>query len=287
MLRPARLATLCSLVFALSCAADEPPPLIPPPGADRAPASSDDDDFDDDFEDEVVEIPTVDGDATVQALVRLGHTDNHVMDHLRHLTEDIGPRLTGSHALMDAERWCLGELTSWGLEARLERWGELAVGFDRGPWSGGMVSPERIDYDFITPAWTPGVLDAVPGPAVRYPKSVKDAKARRKSLEGAWVVQPRELDLPRKTREAIAAVLEDAGAAGVVRADRDEEGKLVHTWGRPGIDWEALPGLVTVVLRNDHHADLLGRLGGETPVQLAFSIDNRFFRGPVPQHNVV
>ncbi len=291
MSRHSRLAvvSLGLSLLALSCATKEAPSLIPPPGADSASvagAHDDDDDFDLD-EPEPVQIPTVDGDATVQAIVNLGHTDNHVTDHLRHLTETIGPRLTGSHALMDAERWCADQLSSWGLVSRLERWGEMPVGFDRGPWSGGMVAPERVDYDFITPAWTPGVLDPTPGPAVAYPRSVKQAKARRSEFEGAWVVRPRGLDLPRKTITAINDALAQAGAAGIVRADRDEQGKLVHTFGRPKIEWGQLPDLVTVILRNDQHADLLARLQADTAVQLSFTIDNRFFRGPVPQHNVV
>lgn len=272
-------------VLLAGCHGEAPPPSVPPPAA-AAPllVDADADDLDDADD---VEIPSVDGDATVQAIVALGHTDNRVMDHLRHLTEEIGPRLTGSHQLMQAERWCAEQLSSWGMSGRLERWGELPVGFDRGPWSGGMVAPETIAYDFTTPAWTPGLFESVPGPAVLYPRSVAEAKKRRASLAGAWVVRSRDLDLSRDVIEKIDAVLTDAGIAGIVRSDRDSEGKLVHTGGRSKVDWDALPDHVTVILRSDQHADLVARLDRKEEVKLAFSIDNRFFRGPVPQHNVV
>jgi hypothetical protein len=274
-----------SLLFA-SCHADTGP-LIPPPAAD-APAAALDDEADAlaDAEAGAPAIPIVEGDAVVQAIVRLGHTDNHVMDHARHLTEQVGPRLTGSHRLMEAERWCRDELARFGLDARLERWGEVPVGFDRGPWSGGMVAPERIDYEFVTPAWTPGRFEAEPAPAVLYPatEAAAKAQARKQALLGAWLVQPPSL--PRATREAIDEALEPAGIAGIVRAAHDE-GKLVHTSGRSDIAWGDLPDHVSIVLRADQHADLLARVRAGTRVELAFSIDNRFFHGPVPQHNVV
>ncbi len=277
---------LALMLLLPACAREEAPPLIPPPAA-SAPMVTDheeDDDFGD-FDD--VEIPEVEGDPTVRAIVQLGHTDNHVMDHVRHLTEEIGPRLTGSHRLMEAERWCRDELAGWGLEARLERWGEIAVGFDRGPWSGGMVKPERVDYEFITPSWTPGILEATPAPAVVYPQSLAEAKKRRAQLKGAWVVRPDTLDLPKKVRTAIDQFLEGAEIAGTIRADRDRSGTLVHTTGRSKREWDDIPNHVSIVLRGDQHADLVQRLADEEAVELAFSIDNRFFRGPVPQHNVV
>lgn len=285
MLRRPRLALVLPLLLP-SCHTDTSPLSIPPLTADTPATTVDADDEDDALDDDARSIPAVEGDATVQAIVRLGHTDNHVMDHVRHLTEQIGPRLTGSHALMEAERWCRDQLAGWGLQARLERWGTIPVGFDRGPWSGGMVEPERIAYDFVTPAWTPGVLEAEPAPAVLQPATVAEAKERRKELAGAWVVQPSPPP-PAATRKKIDAVLEQAGIAGIVRADRDETGTLVHTSGRPDVEWGELSDRVTVMLRHDQHADLLARLRAGTPVRLAFSIDNRFFRGPVPQHNVV
>jgi carboxypeptidase Q len=286
-LRPTLASPLLLVLLLASCRADTIP-LIPPPAADGPIADvGDDDELDDEADGEAPAIPKVDGDAVVQAVVRLGHTDNHVMDHLRHLTEKIGPRLTGSHQLMEAERWCRDELARFGLQARLERWGEVPVGFDRGPWSGGMVEPEKLAYEFVTPAWTPGVLEAEPGPAVLYPATVAEAKARvkAKALAGAWLVQPPSL--PRATREKIDAALEPAGIAGIVRAAQDDAGKLVHTSGRSEIAWGDLQDHVTIVLRADQHTDLLARVRAGTPVKLAFSVDNRFFRGPVPQHNVV
>jgi len=91
------LAPLTLAVSLPSCAKESAPLSIPPPSS-NAPFSTELGDEDEDFD--LDEVPEVEGDATVQAIVRSGHVDNHVMDHLRHLTETIGPRLTGSHGLM-------------------------------------------------------------------------------------------------------------------------------------------------------------------------------------------
>lgn len=277
-------------VLALACGKqDAVPTAIPPEAADvHYGAAMDGGLSDDALSDDVDDaLPAVDGDAVVKAIVRLGHTDSKVTDHLVYLTEDIGPRLTGSHRLMEAEQWCRDQFSKWGLNASLEQWGDFPVGFDRGPWSGGMVAPEEIDYDFITPSWTPGVVGPKQGPAVLYPKTLAEANKRKGQLEGAWVVRPRDMDIERKLRDKIDDALVAHGAAGLVVSDRNDAGELVHTYGSYKIDWKALPQLVKVNLRADQHRDLVERLGDKEGVKLAFSIDNRFFNGPVPQHNVI
>src|SRR5688572_27167772 len=75
----------------------------------------------------------------VGEVIELGALDNRVQDHLRHLCLEIGPRLTSSHNLALAQQWALEQFRAWGLDAQLERWGEFPVGFDRGPWRGGIV----------------------------------------------------------------------------------------------------------------------------------------------------
>lgn len=233
--------------------------------------------------------PPVSDDPVIVEIVRLGREQSRVDAHIEHLTEEIGPRLSSSHNLMRAERWAVDQFASWGLTARLEPWGEMPVGFDRGPWSGGQVVPQEIAYTFVTPAWSPGVLGPHRGPALPYPANSK-AAASKSTYAGAWVVQPdweRGKGPDRETREAIEAALQMAGAAGIVRADRDDKGELVHTTGRSEIAWGSLPTLVDIRLRADQHRDLLASLETGPEVELSFSVDNRFFRGPVVLNNVI
>jgi hypothetical protein len=230
------------------------------------------------------------GDAIVDRIIELGTTDSKVDAHLHHLAKVIGPRLTGSHNLMIAEQWARDQFASFGLQAKLERWGEFPIGFDRGPWSGAIVTPERKSLEFTTRAWTPGVFGPVKGPAVAYPSAVAEVKKDPSRFAGAWVIHPDTSKGPRRDEKQLAAIddaLFAAKIAGHVERARDPKGVLVHTSGKYQIEWSELPRDVRVILRGDQHDDLVRRLGAAEAVELEFSIDNRFFRGPVPQHNVV
>lgn len=229
-------------------------------------------------------------DPVIDRIVELGTTESQVDAHLHHLAEIIGPRLTGSHALMVAEQWARDRFAAFGLVARLERWGEFPIGFDRGPWSGGMVTPERKAYEFTTRAWTPGAFGPVRGPAVAYPNTAAEVTKDPTRFAGAWVVHPDASKAPardEKITRAIDDALYAAKIAGHIDRARDPKGVLVHTSGKHAIDWAELPRDVHVILRGEQHDDLTRRIAAAETVELEFSIDNRFFRGPVPQHNVV
>src|SRR5437868_3258171 len=53
--------------------------------------------------------------ATIQRILDEGKHRNQVMDHLRYLTQKIGPRLTGSSNAEKANYWTLEKFRSWGL----------------------------------------------------------------------------------------------------------------------------------------------------------------------------
>jgi hypothetical protein len=228
-------------------------------------------------------------DPDIARILELGRDDSQVHVHLETLVNTFGPRLTGSHALMAAERWARDQLASFGIDnARLERWGEFPVGFDRGPWSGQMTRPEKIDLVFTTPAWSPGVFGPVEGAALLYPTTVKQARALGKQAKNAWIIHTKaSRKLKEKLHERIDAELAKLEVAGHVYRARDPKGELVHTWGRSQIDWSEIPDDVTISLRGDQFDDIEKRLADGGEVSLQFAIDNRFFNGPVPQYNVV
>lgn len=90
------------------------------------------------------EVPVPDirmGDAgTVSRILDEGVNRNQVMDHLKHLTKSIGPRLTGSSNVLAANNWTKSMYTLWGLDnPHIETWGDIGVGFDRGPSTGKLV----------------------------------------------------------------------------------------------------------------------------------------------------
>ncbi len=219
-------------------------------------------------------------------IVRIGRSDSQVNPLLKEMIDRFGPRLTGSHNLMHAEEWARDRLAALGLNARLEQWGSVPVGFDRGPWHGQMLAPEKLELDFTTPAWTPGVLGPVQGPAIVYPTTVKAARALGERARGAWLIEGKAA-VARKLREKIDAVLTREGAAGHVFRAWDRKRELVHTFGSYRTSWRDLPGDVQIYLRGDQFDQISKKLTDGEEVTLEFSIDNRFFNGPVPQYNVI
>jgi hypothetical protein len=86
-----------------------------------------------------------------------GFNRSQVMDTLEHMTDVIGPRLTGSPGMRAANEWTRDQLTEWGLEnAQLEPWGPFGRGWSFSRVSVHMLSPREVPLLAVPQAWTPG-----------------------------------------------------------------------------------------------------------------------------------
>lgn len=143
-----------------------------------------------------------------------GYRRSQVLETARHLTDEIGYRVTGSPAMKQANEWTRDKLAAWGLEnARLEPYS-----FGRG-WSytRGVVQvlqPYETTLAALPKAWSPGT-DAGP---VRGPLTIvsidseKDFEQYRGKLAGKILLigelrdlvnEPREVPPRRLSPEAI------------------------------------------------------------------------------------
>ena len=127
-------------------------------------------------------------DKTVRKVIELGQTDNRTMQHDDFLSNRIGGRLIGSHALEDAEKWVAKQFREWGYDVQIQEVGEIAVGFNRGPWSGRMLSEDGMPLHFVTPAYTAGTKGPQKGHVVIEPKTTKEFEQIKGKLKGAWVL---------------------------------------------------------------------------------------------------
>jgi hypothetical protein len=225
----------------------------------------------------------------VDRIVSVGRAENQVTEHLDHLCNRIGSRLTGSDNLQNACEWARERFAAFGLEgARLEAWGEIPVGFNRGPWAGRVVEPEPRVLQFTTPAWTAGTRGVVRGPAVLAPQDEDELAAVRDRLRGAWVFTPapaRGQPQPKAAfLEKLGSAYDEAGAAGVVRPGR---GELVHTDGNFRVSWDKLPNRPSVRLLEKQFGEVVGWLKAGKDVTVEFDIRNHFEKGPIPVHNVI
>jgi len=169
MLRPL-IAVGTLLVVSVGSWAQEPAPKPHEAGA-KAPAS-----------------PAVELDRQVIDGVTKG---SHLMTNLRYLSDDIGPRLTGSSNLERANKWTAEKMKEYGLEnVRLEPW-EIPVAWERGPATlkvldGGTVRPLLV----ASAGWSPGTNGKVVGPVVMIEAKTKaDLEKYKGKLKNAVILR--------------------------------------------------------------------------------------------------
>lgn len=114
---------------------------------------------------------------------------SELMTGLQHLTDVIGPRLTGSPAMRRANEWTAGRFRMYGLSAALEAY-EFGVTWERGPAVLTLVAPFRRALTAHSWAWTAGTGGrSRRGPVVLTDLSTPDSFAvYRDRVRGAWVL---------------------------------------------------------------------------------------------------
>ena len=87
-----------------------------------------------------------------------GLNRSQVMATLSHLTDIVGPRLTGSPQLRRASEWARDRFTTWGLQnAALEPWGPFGRGWSLRRFSAQIIAPQAIPLIAYPKAWSPSV----------------------------------------------------------------------------------------------------------------------------------
>jgi hypothetical protein len=189
---------------------------------------------------EQAEVPAIrmGDEETIARIIDEGVNRNRVMDHLTHLTQEIGPRLTGSTACEEANRWTAAQFRSWGLaNVQLDQWGEIETRFDRGPSTGAVLlarpkRPERgagrgeaaapeaasepemefrkvRDVQFTTLAWVHGTEGPVRGHVVRMPESEEEFSSVKDRLKGAWVMRKAVITPGRTDMRGVGSSMSD------------------------------------------------------------------------------
>jgi hypothetical protein len=118
-----------------------------------------------------------------------GFGNSKVMETAERLTDVLGPRLTGSPKLKEANEWARQQLTTWGLaNARLEPWGPFGRGWTMERAVVQMVAPVRTPLIAYPKAWTPGTSGPVRGKLVRATLRDKDDLEKQKGKLAGTIV---------------------------------------------------------------------------------------------------
>lgn len=127
-------------------------------------------------------------DKVVKTIIATGQNDNQTMKHLDVLSNRFGGRILGSDAYENASLWCADQFRKWGMEVQMDEVGSLPVGFNRGPWSGKLLSENGMDLHFATPSYTAGTSGVERGHVVIEPKTQAEFDRMKGTLQGAWVL---------------------------------------------------------------------------------------------------
>ncbi len=256
-----------------------------------------------------------------------GFRRSQVMDTLFHLTDVIGPRLTGSPQLKEANDWTRQRFESWGLSnAHLE-----GYPFGRG-WSFSacevrLVSPREAPLLALPRAWTPATSGPVRGEVMKAKiESEKDLEKLKGKVAGKvlFVDDPRDFkdpedpkdpQLQRYSRED----LDKLGDFEIPGEERDWRKGAIERWrlrkavnellekekalavvdvssrgnGIVGVtgggSWEPgeSVGVPSLVMAAEHYNQILRLLEDGKPVELEIDVAARFHDSDLKAYNTV
>jgi carboxypeptidase Q len=239
-----------------------------------------------------------------------GMDRSQIEDAFATLTDDIGPRLTGSPAFKRAVDWSRDRMEKIGLtNAHTESWP-----FGRGWVLDGltieMTAPRFAPIIGYAEAWSPPTAGDVTGtPVMIGGKSASEVAAMRDRLKGAIVLmqpeatfitadrpQPTTSDAPVRTgappspvrrqdpaeARQIAETLREAGAAVLVRTSIGEHGTVFVQRRDEG------PGAIpSIVVAGEHYDMLVRMLARGLPITLHVDIKSHYTTDDTNAYNVI
>ena len=157
-----------------------------------------------------------------------GLNRSEVMATLSHLTDIVGPRLTGSPELRRASEWARDRFTTWGLQnAALEPWGPFGRGWSLRRFSAQIVAPQAIPLIAYPKAWSPSVgIQPLEADVIHVDiKKSEDFERYRGKLKGKIVLDGpiQEITVKfdplagRRTEANLLALANSDGASGPAR----------------------------------------------------------------------
>lgn len=163
----------------------------------------------------------------VNRLIDEGTTRSQVMVTAEHLADVIGPRLTNSPGMRQAESWTQAKFSEWGLKNVHKEGFEFGRGWWINSASVRMITPRPIQLTAIPIAWTPSTNGTISAPVFVAPMSrERDFDKWRGKLKGKIVM----ITLPNTGSEP--------GEPAFKRYTSEELGKL-DQYQQPSYDPEA------------------------------------------------
>ena len=238
-----------------------------------------------------------------------GLNRSKVQTYFSVLTDDIGPRLTGTPAYKRAAEWARDQLVRDGLaDAKLEPW-NFGRGWVLDKLVVEMVEPRYMPLIGYAEAWSPSTKgEIVATPVITAGRSPADVTAMKDRLAGAIDMtapdaafikedrpQPSLSDTPVRIGQpppvlprgnaadtrAITDVIQAAGPAVTIRTSEGEHGTVFVLGSNRG---ERPP---SVVLAAEHYNMVARMIRRGIPVKLRINIQSHFVTDDPNSYNVI
>lgn len=219
-------------------------------------------------------------DATVKKLIDAHKKENLTMEHLDILSNRIGGRVVGSAAYTNATYWVAELLKEWGLEVEVIEVGEVAVGFNRGPWFGRVVGAPGEPLHFVTPSYSAGTKGVQRGHVLIEPQSTREFEQMKGKLKGAWILvggwsNGSALDRSAAADEMRAAIIEENDE--IVRYNSTIRAKNRERGADQQLPYKELKSHPALFYKEMVEAGILGTIQS-APVPLRAMYDKETFR---------
>lgn len=252
-------------------------------------------------------------DASDKRILQEIQEHNQLMENIEHLSDAIGPRLTGSDQLTAAEAWAADVARKYGLQnVHLEGW-KIAHSWQRGLVQAQIVKPLVRNLTVASAGWSPSTNGLVRGKLVYVAATKPDELQRYKGkLRGAIIIYDKpsaltsgetangpysgpEVQAPKppehrtpsedeKFDKERKSFLKGEGASAVLY-DSGKHNALVSV-SNVADDYDFLNALPTAMLTHEDYS-LVWRLLQKGEVEVQIALNNSFSDGPVEVHNVV
>jgi len=238
-----------------------------------------------------------------------GFNRSEVMESLRVLTDEIGPRLTASPGMRAASKWTVDALQAWRVENVYLESFDFGRGWSMNRTEIHMTSPRRVQLHGLPVEWHPGTGGVLEGEVVHAPiSSIEDFQKWQGKLKGKMVLidevgPPRkpankivtrydEVELDEralfkvpvgdrpsddawvenlKFRQALSPFLVEEGAQVLVRKNGRDDMAISNVGYQYHVGMT--PEIPAVVLAADHYKRLLRLADNGNPVRLSVDIE--------------
>ena len=251
-----------------------------------------------------------------QALARIrdeGMNRSQVVGLFNHLTNVIGPRLTGSPAFRQSIDWSVTTLTGYGLSrVHTESW-PYGTGWTLEKFTLEMTEPRYFPMIGFPEAWSPSTTGEIVATPVYIGALANgdSVKARASAIRGAVILatkpqevfitsdrlQPTERDLPVPIgapraniaagplpRATLQATLHDLGAGVVLRPSEGTDGTMFVLGNRASSPGNSVP---SVIVAAEHYNLVVRALQSGVPVKLRVNVQSRYYSADTNGYNVI